>query len=89
MTNGAVSRKTVSMSALGTNWRSAPHRDALQAIGQQCLDKRESCVLAVPSAVVPSELNFLLNPLHPDFGNIKIGKPEPLETDLRLRRTPD
>jgi RES domain-containing protein len=80
----AVSRTSVSISDLPENWRSAQHCDALQAIGQQWLVNTESCVLTVPSAVVPSELNYLINPLHPDFGKIKIGKSEPLETDSRL-----
>lgn len=29
-----------------------------------------SCVLRVPSRVVPDEANYLINPLHPDFGKI-------------------
>jgi RES domain-containing protein len=38
----------------------------------------------VPSAVIPAETNYLLNPLHADFRRIRIGKPEKFETDLRL-----
>ena len=38
----------------------------------------------IPSAVIPAETNYLLNPLHPDFRRIKIGKPRRFETDLRL-----
>ena len=41
-------------------------------------------VLAVPSAVIPAETNYLLNPLHPDFRRIKIGTARRFETDLRL-----
>lgn len=41
-------------------------------------------VLAVPSAVIPVETNYLLNPLHPQFRRIKIGKAQKFETDLRL-----
>ena len=82
----AVSRSSISMSDLPANWRNPQHRDALQAIGQRWLASGESCVLAVPSAVVPSELNYLINPLHADFAKIKIGKPEALETDSRLMR---
>jgi hypothetical protein len=36
--------------------------------------------------VIPAEANYLLNPLHPDFRRIKIGKPRKFETDLRLIR---
>jgi len=39
----------------------------------------------VPSAVVPQEWNYLLNPKHPDFAAVEIGAPVPLETDTRLR----
>jgi len=38
----------------------------------------------VPSAVVPAESNYLLNPLHPDFKRVKVGKPATVKTDLRL-----
>ncbi|MBN6742191.1 hypothetical protein JKG47_16990 [Acidithiobacillus sp. MC6.1] len=41
-------------------------------------------MLAVPSAVIPAEYNYLLNPMHRDFPLITIGEPEPLITDGRL-----
>jgi RES domain-containing protein len=41
-------------------------------------------VLAAPSAVIPAETNYLLNPLHAQFGRIEIGEAEELVTDLRL-----
>ena len=41
-------------------------------------------MLQVPSAVVPEEHNFLVNPLHPDFEQLTIGDPEPFEFDERL-----
>lgn len=43
-------------------------------------------MLAVPSAVIPQELNYLLNPLHADFKRLRIGKPEAFRFDPRLRR---
>ena len=46
--------------------------------------KRHAPVLAVPSVVVPAELDYLINPLHPDFRRIKLGKPQEFQTDLRL-----
>jgi len=39
--------------------------------------------LKVPSAIVPDEQNYLLNPDHPDFSKISIGDPVPFEIDLR------
>ena len=42
--------------------------------------------LAVPSAVVPAERNYLINPRHPDFARIVIGVPKALDVDVRLLR---
>jgi RES domain-containing protein len=40
--------------------------------------------VSVPSVVVPAERNFLLNPDHPLFSQIKIGPPSAIEIDPRL-----
>jgi len=36
---------------------------------------------------VRSEINYLLNPAHPDFDKIKISPPEPFSLDPRLLKT--
>ena len=41
-------------------------------------------VLQIPSAIVPNESNFLLNPQHPDFTRLRIGLPETFTLDARL-----
>ncbi len=69
---------------LPSDWREIGARGKLQAIGAEWAMKRSAAVLAVPSAIVPAESNYLLNPLHPDFKRIKIGKPSTVETELRL-----
>ena len=69
---------------LPASWRSIAARENLQAIGTEWAKKRNAAVLAVPSAVIPLERNYLLNPLHPDFRRIRVGKPQRFETDLRL-----
>ena len=79
-----VSMETVQPKLLPTQWRTPAGRETLQSLGGQWLRERRSCVLAVPSAVVPAEFNFLINPLHPDFGHIVLGAAETLETDMRL-----
>jgi RES domain-containing protein len=45
-----------------------------------------SAVLAVPSAVVPAEFNYLLNPAHPDYPLLEIGTHTEWRTDQRLMR---
>lgn len=69
---------------LPKQWRNARQAAAVRFLGDQWIRLGNSAVLAVPSAVVPRELIYLLNPAHPQFGNITIGKPEPLELDSRL-----
>jgi len=43
-----------------------------------------SAVLELPSAIIPIELNYLLNPAHPEFKKIAIGKPVPFSFDPRF-----
>ena len=81
-----VSLEFTDFSTLTAGWRTQNGRDHLQALDANWLRELRSCVWAVPSAEVPAGLNFLINPLHPDFTRITLGEPEPLETDLRLIR---
>jgi len=69
---------------LPSDWREIGARAKLQAIGAAWVKRGSASVLAVPSAIVPAESNYLIDPLHRDFRRIRIGKPITLETDLRL-----
>jgi len=71
---------------LPDDWRSISVRDVLQARGLIWLKSGQTAVLNVPSAVVPAERNYLLNPRHPDFARIVIGQARSLQTDTRLLR---
>lgn len=71
---------------LRPDWREPAARERLQAVGSEWAARRSSAVLAVPSAVIPVETNYLLNPLHPAFARIGIGEPQEFVTDLRLIR---
>ena len=74
----------IQIADLPPDWRDIAAREKLQAIGTEWARKQGAVVLAVPSVVIPAETNYLLNPLHPDFRWIKIGKPRKFQTDLRL-----
>jgi RES domain-containing protein len=56
----------------------------LKVIGDRWLHSGASAVMAVPSAIIDHEHNYLINPLHRDFRRIKASKPEPFRFDLRL-----
>jgi RES domain-containing protein len=65
-------------------WRRQPGPPELRDIGTRWAESGETVALQVPSAVVPGEHNFLLNPRHPDCGRLAIGDLEPFEFDERL-----
>ena len=67
------------------NWRQYPHPSSTQLIGNQWVQAQRSLALRVPSAVVPGEFNYLLNPAHPDYAKIKPGKAEHFTFDPRLK----
>lgn len=70
---------------LPDDWRVSPPPTHVQSIGDAWLASASAAVLRVPSAVVPEEFNYLLNPLHPDFPKIGVGKPKAVTFDTRLK----
>ena len=69
---------------LSQNWNAYPPDPATQMAGDKWIVEGTSAILRVPSAMVPGEFNYLLNPRHPDFGSIRIGDPEDLHLDPRI-----
>ena len=74
----------VEQGKLPRNWKKNPAPPSLQAIGDSWVRGESSAVLRVPSALVPGEDNFILNPAQPDFRKLRIGKPVTLRFDPRL-----
>jgi RES domain-containing protein len=75
---------TLDRSRLPSNWRDSPSPPELLAIGDAWIASGKSAVLEVPSAVVESESNYLINPAHPDFAALVIESPRPFSLDPRL-----
>jgi RES domain-containing protein len=71
-------------SDLPADWRASPAPASARAIGDAWIAEDPSPVLELPSAVIPAENIFLLNPQHSDFAKIEIGKPMDFEFDPRL-----
>jgi len=69
---------------LPASWRDHPPPPETRAIGDRWVAEGNSAVLRVPSVVVPSEFNFILNPSHPAFADIRIGDPMLFPFDPRL-----
>jgi RES domain-containing protein len=69
-------------SKIKNNWQK--NLSYTQWMGDQFILASQSLLLKVPSAIVPQEHNFLVNPLHAEFKNVKVVKTELLELDKRL-----
>jgi len=76
--------QTVAVGDLPAEWRHQPGPPELRDLGTRWVERGETAVLQVPSAVVLGEHNFLVNPRHPDVGRLVLGKAEPFEFDERL-----
>jgi RES domain-containing protein len=70
--------------SLPDQWNAIPWSRSSQTYGTRFLHEAKYLAIAVPSVVVPSERNYLLNPLHPDFPKIRLGPPKPFVIDHRL-----
>lgn len=66
---------------LPKDWRNFPAPSVLQTLGDGWVRGRSSLALSVPSAVLPSERNLLLNPLHPRATSWTLERPAPLGLD--------
>ncbi|MFM9971008.1 MAG: RES family NAD+ phosphorylase [Burkholderiales bacterium] len=65
-------------------WRAEPPGMASMHIGDRWLQAQTSALLALPSAIIPSEINFLLNPNHPDSGKLRIAPARAFHFDPRM-----
>jgi RES domain-containing protein len=83
----SVHVKTISIDELPANWFAAAPPPQLQTIGGEWLERGETAVLKVPSAIVVEEWNYLLNPLHADFRRLRIAVPKPFSFDQRVARS--
>ena len=71
---------------LPPNWRMSPAPVRLQEIGDDWLASKGSAIFAVPSAIIPEERNYLINPSHPDISRLDWSKPLIFAFDGRLVR---
>ena len=80
----SVPTERVDLRTLPPDWRSYPAPLVLQELGAHWIDRGASAVLRVPSAVVPVENNFLLNPEHRSARRFRIVAKERFVLDARL-----
>lgn len=70
---------------LPVQWRTLAGYAALQEIGTEWYNNRETLVLKVPSAVITYEFNYVINTEHPAFSRrVKLVRTEDYFRDSRL-----
>ena len=77
--------QTVEESDLPPNWSSPMPSEKTRDLGTDWVKSGATAVLSVPSVIVPSERNSLLNPAHPEFARIRFFPPRPFTFDRRLK----
>lgn len=77
--------KTIRLKDLPHNWTDFDQVHRTQAIGHNWIKSAESAILQVPSSIIQEETNFLMNPKHADFSEIKIAGRQPFIFDSRIK----
>src|SRR5262249_21089895 len=79
---------SVSIETLPLGDVAAWHTDDLatsRAYGDRWLAEQRTGILLVPSVIVPTEYDVLINPSHADFDRLVASLPRPVNWDKRLR----
>lgn len=79
-----IAIEAVDASDLPHDWRAYPAPPALVLVGERWLQAARTAVLSIPSAVIPHERNFVINPAHADFARLKTHPAEPFSFDPRM-----
>jgi len=80
----SVEVEHVPLSKLPAGWDAYPAPESTQRLGMRWLAAGRTAVLEVPSAVIPREHNYVLNPTHPLFRRIRTAGATPFAFDSRL-----
>lgn len=70
--------------SLPPDWKTFPYPHCTQAIGDKFITGRKFLAMKAPSAVVQGDFNYLINPSHLSFSQVKITGTEIFEFNERL-----
>jgi RES domain-containing protein len=74
----------VGLQSLPEGWNEFPEPNSIKHFGNDFLQENKHLLLKVPSAIIPEEHNYLMNPLHPQAAKVKIISSLPFRFDPRL-----
>lgn len=77
--------KRFEVADLPGNWKQWPHSAHGRDFGTAALEANEFLLYQFPSVVIEEEMNYLINPRHPDMGGVRIVETKDYAYDLRLK----
>lgn len=80
-----INVKHLDSSDFPADWSDVLYYPFTQKTGDNWVDNKESCVLKIPSAIIPREFNYLINPNHSDFSEVRIVEITPFKFDVRFQ----
>lgn len=80
-----INPTAISLKDLPANWQDLKQQSFTRKKGNEWYDARKTLLLQIPSAIIPSEANYLINTAHHDFASLRILRSEPFLFDARLR----
>lgn len=78
--------KVVQQSELPGDWKSELAPESTQNFGTALLSSNNYLSIKIPSAVIPQEFCYLINPLHPAMKQVRILGLEDCIYDLRIKK---
>ena len=79
-----ASIQEITVSELPEHWKSVKAYPQLQRLGSQWYEAQSHLLLKVPSVLIPTEFNYVINTKHPDFKQVRIENLESFFWDDRL-----
>ena len=75
---------TVRVEDLPEYWNVHPPNRNVQEFLLEWIHSQQSLAIRLPSVIVPTEYNCIINPLHPDFHTVVLEDNQPFSFDSRL-----
>ena len=82
---GTLSIEEIPESALPRDWKVIPAPSSTKDFGSAILNSLKAAVIKIPSVIIPTEPNYLLNPAHPNARRFKILELAGFHYDFRIK----
>ena len=77
--------KTIGIDMLPGNWKDSPAPASTKDFGTRLIMEARYAVLKIPSAIIPEEYNYMLNPVQANSKYFKIEEVREFSYDVRIK----